>query len=79
MMRYSYYMDAAIGAAQTGECEMNAMTKLAAKLTTKELMVQARKMAESTEDYATDVLNVLLTVLDGRIPESEYVAFCDSL
>lgn len=55
------------------------MAQLAAKMSTKDLMEQARKMAASVEDYATDVLAALLTALDGRIPESEYVAFCDSL
>jgi hypothetical protein len=55
------------------------MIAKAAELSTKELMEQAVNMASSMEEYATDVLDALLTALDGRISESEYVAFCDSL
>jgi hypothetical protein len=55
------------------------MIAKAAELSTKELMEQAVKMASSMEEYATDVLDALLTALDGRISESEYVAFCDTL
>lgn len=55
------------------------MISLAAKMPTKDLMAEARKMAAREDGYATDVLGALLTALDGRIPEPEYIAFCDSL
>lgn len=58
---------------------MNAMTKVAEQLSTEELKQQAIKMANCFEDYADDILMALLNALMPRIPESDYVAFCESL
>lgn len=55
------------------------MTKVAEQLSTEELKQQAIKMANCFEDYADDILMALLNALMPRIPESDYVAFCESL
>ena len=58
---------------------MNEMTNTAKQLSTEALKVEIVKMAASDADYATEVLMALLGALESRMPEAEFVAFCDAL
>lgn len=58
---------------------MQAMIATAAQLSKEELMAQAQKFAQSTEAFACDVVGALLGALMEKMPENEFVAFCDSL
>lgn len=55
------------------------MVKLASQLSAPELMEQARKINEMFDDWADDVLMAMLSALESKIPESDYIQFCDSL
>lgn len=58
------------------------MEKLIAKiqpLSTKTLKEMAAKVNEDLSAEATIVLNAITNVLMNRMPEDEFVAFCDSL
>ena len=55
------------------------MVKLASQLSAPELMEQARKINEMFDDWVDDVLMALLSALESKIPESDYIQFCDSL
>lgn len=55
------------------------MVKLASQLSAPELKEQARKINEMFDDWADDVLMALLSALESKIPESDYIQFCDSL
>lgn len=58
---------------------MNEMINTAKQLNTEALKAEIVKMAASDADYATDVLMALLGALESRMPEAEFVAFCDAL
>ena len=55
------------------------MVKLASQLSAPELMEQARKINEMFDDWVDDVLMALLSDLEAKIPEADYIKFCDSL
>lgn len=55
------------------------MVKLSSQLSAPELMEQARKISEMFDDWADDVFMALLSALESKIPESDYIQFCDSL
>ena len=55
------------------------MVKLASQLSAPELMEQARKINEMFDDWVDDVLMALLSALEAKIPEADYIKFCDSL
>ena len=58
---------------------MNEMINTAKQLNTAALKAEIVKMAASDAAYATDVLMALLGALESRMPEAEFVAFCDAL
>lgn len=58
---------------------MNALIAKALEMTTEELKKQAAAMAVSAEDWAGDVLMAILGALETRIPEAEFISFCDGL
>jgi len=47
--------------------------------TTEQLKEMARLLMTNYEDGAIIVFNFVLDVLESRMPESEYVEFCDNL
>ncbi len=48
-------------------------------LPTNDLMVEVKKLANDFSNAASIVMDVALDILMKRLPESEFVNFCDSL
>jgi hypothetical protein len=48
-------------------------------LSTAELKAEAKKLVNNFEAGADAVLNIVFDILMERMPESEFVEFCDSL
>lgn len=48
-------------------------------LPTNDLMVEVKKLANDFSNAASIVMDVALDILMERLPESEFVNFCDSL
>ena len=55
------------------------MTDLACKLSIEELKIQIVKLMDDDADHVGDVFIAMLSALEAKIPEAEYVAFCDSI
>ena len=49
------------------------------KLSTEELLRTAKKLSTDYSNAATNVFNVIIDILMIRLPENEFVIFCDSL
>jgi hypothetical protein len=48
-------------------------------LSTNDLIVEVKKLANDFSNAASIVMDVALDILMERLPESEFVNFCDSL
>ena len=48
-------------------------------LTTNDLIIEVKKLAIDFSDAASLVMGVALDILMERMPENEFVKFCDSL
>jgi len=48
-------------------------------LSTNDLIVEVKKLANDFSNAASVVMDVALDILMERLPESEFVNFCDSL
>ena len=57
----------------------NTMIQIASQLTVVELKNEIIKMMNDFNDYANNVLVALLSALESKVSENEYIAFCDSL
>jgi len=55
------------------------MIATAQALTVDELQTQVIKFMADTSDTAGTMFNVLLTALESKMPEADYVEFCNSL
>ena len=75
-------MTLAAATAKTDEIRANAKA-IAARLTTQELQAQITKRAQATGSDSQGIdailLDWMLDVLATRMPESEFVVFCDAL
>lgn len=49
------------------------------KFTTKALKTEAIKLMQNTSNSASQVLDVVLDILMNRLPEVEFVEFCETL
>jgi len=58
---------------------MNAMIEKAKSLTSEELKAQIAIFMTSEEDYAGVMLDALLSALETKINEKEFIDFCDSM
>ena len=48
-------------------------------LTTNDLIIEVKKLVNDFSDAASLVMGVALDILMERMPENEFVKFCDSL
>jgi hypothetical protein len=55
------------------------MIATAAALPVSELKIQIAKFMNDTTDGATTIFSALLDALEGKVSESEFVEFCESL
>ena len=49
------------------------------KLTTSDLIAEAKKMSNDFSDYSCLIMDAILDVLIVRMPENEFVALCNEL
>lgn len=49
------------------------------KISTSDLMIEIKKLSNDFSDSATMVFDIALDILMDRLPETEFVNFCDSL
>jgi hypothetical protein len=49
------------------------------KISTSDLMLEVKKLSNDFSDSATMVFDIALDILMERMPETEFVNFCDSL
>jgi hypothetical protein len=49
------------------------------KISTFDLMIEIKKLSNDFSDSAMMVFDIALDILMDRLPESEFVNFCDSL
>jgi hypothetical protein len=54
-------------------------TEELSKLSTNDLLETAKKLSKDYSTAAEKVFNVIIDILDNRLPENEFVNFCDSL
>ena len=54
-------------------------TEELSKLSTNDLLETAKKLSTDYSTAAEKVFNVIIDILDKRLPENEFVNFCDSL
>lgn len=54
------------------------MVATAEKLSIGELKSQVAKLMGDNSETAGTMFNVMLTALENKMPEAEYVAFCES-
>jgi len=54
-------------------------TEELSKYSTEELLETAKKLSNDYSNAATKVFNVIIDILMIRLPENEFVIFCDSL
>lgn len=54
-------------------------TQELSKLSTDELLETAKKLFTDYSTAADKVFNVIINILENRLPENEFVKFCDSL
>ena len=54
-------------------------TEELSKLSTNDLLETAKKLSTDYSTAAEKVFNVIIDILDNRLPENEFVNFCDSL
>lgn len=55
------------------------MISVAQSLSVEALKAEIKKWMSDTSDDAGVMFNVLLTALENKMPEADYVAFCDAL
>lgn len=55
------------------------MIAAAQTLSVDELQIQVTKYMADTSENAGTLFNVLLTALESKMPEADYVAFCGTL
>jgi hypothetical protein len=49
------------------------------KISTSDLMLEVKKLSNDFSDSATMVFDIALDILMDRLPESEFVNFCNNL
>ena len=62
----------------TQQCQTIATEKMQT-LTTNDLIIEVKKLVNDFSDAASLVMGVALDILMERMPENEFVKFCDSL
>jgi len=58
---------------------MNTMIEKAKSLTVDELKIEIAKVMVSHEDHAGVLLDVLLSALETKISDEEFIVYCDSM
>jgi len=54
-------------------------TEELSKLSTNDLLETAKKLSTDYSSAADKVFNVIINILENRLPENEFVKFCDNL
>jgi hypothetical protein len=62
----------------TAEFQTIATNKLQ-NISTSELIIEVKKLANDFSNGADIVFNIAMDVLMNRLPENEYIEFCNSL
>ena len=82
-MCYLWYVDAMKHNAKPTKMTLDQFNQIATeelgKLSTEELLRTAKKLSTDYSNAATNVFNVIIDILMIRLPENEFVIFCDSL